>query len=63
MESCPRELKLEKLKKLKDSMKKVALKKMNIKQSEGATMKQMTDGKGVSSVNPSYPGFKNPFKK
>lgn len=63
MESCPRELKLKKLKKLKESMKKVALRKLNLSGSEGATLKEMTDGKGVSSVNPSYPGFKDPFKK
>lgn len=63
MESCPKELKLEKLKKLKESMKKLSLRRLNLKQPEGATMKEMTDGAGVSSINPSYPGFKNPFKK
>lgn len=54
--------KLEMLKKLKGSMKKVSMKKINVRQS-GPSMKTMTDGKGVSSIEPSYPGFKNPFKK
>lgn len=58
----PKKMKLESLKKLKGSMKRISVKKMGLKQ-EGASIKDMCDGKGVSSVEPSYPGFKNPFKK
>jgi hypothetical protein len=63
MEADSKKMKLDMLKKLKDSMKKVSYKKLGIKQQPGASLKSMTDGSGVSSVNPSYPGFKDPFKK
>ena len=63
MEKLDKKDKLSMLKRLKNSMKKVSMNKLNIKQQEGASLKSMTDGKGVSSIEPSYPGFKNPFKK
>lgn len=61
MDEKEKKMKLESLKKLKNSMKKVASGKLKrCTSGEKPTMSQMTSGKGVASINPSYPGFKDP---
>lgn len=61
MDEKEKKMKLDSLKKLKNSMKKVASKKIQrVSVKSGPALKQMTDGTGVASINPSYPGFKDP---
>jgi hypothetical protein len=60
MKHDDRQLKLEKLKSLKKAMKGVALKRMKLEPKKSAPKENY--GEGVSSINPTYPGFKDPFK-
>lgn len=55
-----KKLKLDKIKSLSRAMKGVALKKMKLEPKKSLPKNY---GEGVSSINPTYPGFKDPFGK